>query len=235
MSSFKADVHFGGQEFKATPFFGAQAAGSDVGQSASAFEAGAGFGFSSTKNGSSEEGESQWTPEQVEALEQAAFARGEESARESNENSSRVCGILEAAARELAQVASTSITTNRGLLLALAMEIAQKWVAEELKLDPTLFAKALNRVIASCEPNDGATLFLHPSDRATLLEMEGERVSLWQDEYQLDIAEDEAIRPGMFRIEGPSQTIDGTDKGISDRLRDALDEAFEADLPEVTL
>jgi flagellar biosynthesis/type III secretory pathway protein FliH len=175
-----------------------------------------------------------WPPERIEALEQAAFARGAESARERNENEARVCELLERAARELAHISSTTIATNRGLLLGLAMEIAQKWVGEELKLDPSLFAQALNRVIADCETDDGARLRLHPSDHAVLLEMEAERVSIWLEVFHLEIVEDDAVSPGMFLLEGPKQSIDGTAGAICDRLRDALSLAFEAALPEAT-
>lgn len=234
MSSFRAGLHFGDHDFVPSPIFGVQAAGSSAGENASAFEVGVGFGLSAAKDGSKDAAVEEWTAERIEALEQAAFSRGVESARDSNQNALRVCGILEAAARELVHVSSTTIATNRGLLLGLAMEMARKWVGEELKLDPSLFAKALNRVITSCETTDGATLFLNPSDRAALVEMDEERVSIWLDQYRLDIAEDEDIQLGMFRIEGPGQTIDGTADSICDSLRDELSEAFAADLPEVT-
>jgi len=234
MSSFRADVQESEVEFKASAIFAAQSAGVHASEGASDFEASGGSGTSASAVEDHEAVEESWTPERIEALEQAAFARGVESARENNENESRVCEILELAGQELSHVSSTTIAANRGLLLGLAMEIAQKWVGEELKLDPSLFAQALNRVIAQCQSKDGARLRLHPSDHAILLEMEAESVSNWFEAFRLEIIDDDAMAVGMFRIEGPEQTIDGSADAICDRLRDAMNVAFEAPLPEVT-
>ncbi len=234
MSSFRADVSFTATAFIPSPIFAVEVAGLRGSDGALAFEAGSGRESSSPTGEGADLAVQTWTQEEVDALEQAAFSRGVESAREANQDASRVCGLLEEAARELLHVSSTTIASNRGLLLGLAMEIAQKWVGEELKLDPSLFAQALNRVITASESRTGARLRLHPSDRATLITMEAESVSRWLDAYQLEIVEDDAISPGMFRIEAPEQTIDGSAEAICDRLRDALSESFEAALPEVT-
>jgi len=231
MSSFRADVDFAEHVFVPAPLIGLHSAKGDVGGNSSDFAAEASFGVSRATDGDG--AMSPATPEQIELLEEAAFQRGVESARESADALARVCGTLEDAARELERVASTSIMTNRDLLLNLAMEIAKRWVAEELKLDPALFAAGLERALAEFESNQGATLVLNPNDRATLLETESERVTGWQGQFQVDIAEDAELELGAFRIEGAGQTLDATAEAIGERLSDALAEALAADLPEV--
>lgn len=184
------------------------------------------------QDGSGQNALTEWTPERLEAFEQAAFDRGVASAREASDALARSCAVLEASAAQLKIVVSTSVVTNRELILSLAMEISEKWVAAELTLDPSLFGRALDRAIESCERIDGACLVLHPMDRETLISTQAERVALWSRDHALTIEEDASLESGMFRIEAGCQSVDGRFEAIRARLRDALSEAFEADLPE---
>ncbi len=167
-----------------------------------------------------------WTPERIEALEAEAFERGVASARASNAEAERVCALLEAAALELDRVAGTSITANRELMLSLAQEIAEKWVGAELRLDPSRFGEILNRVIADAPDMSGASLHLHPADRALLLSSDGEWVAAWTERHSITIEEDAAIGAGAFRIEGEHAGIDASAEAIRERLAVALREAL---------
>ena len=244
MSSFKPDVMVGGQGFRPSTILGAllesvpqvETGASEEGAGLAAYGAGIDFGTDSTSGGEAIAVHDNWTVEKVEALEQAAFQRGEESgtaqAQKSTVDLVRTCEMMEAAATELAHVASTSIAANRELLIDLAIEIAEKWVGGELRLEPTRFAGALDRAIESCDARSGATLLLNPADYELLLDAEPSRVAAWEEERSIKLVVDPSTELGMFRVEAPGQVIDGSTEAIRDRLKEALSLALDADVGE---
>ena len=233
MSSFRPSAPFIAPNFEPSPTYAAAAAIAEAGQGEAGSSRFVPNHLFKRAEESAEETPDAWTPERLEELEQAAFQRGVESARESGSEVDRVLETLNSAASGLEQVASTSISANRDLLLGLAMEISRKWVGEEFKLDPAIFGDALDRAIDSLTESEGAKLVLNPEDHAVLIAFDPERMASWQAEHGLRLDEDESLARASFRLEGQGQLIDGAAEAVLDRLRIALDEAFEANLPEV--
>lgn len=184
------------------------------------------------KAGRSAETHAAPSPQEISALEQAAFDRGVETARVESTRLESVCLALEAAARRLEAAAKTSVGANRDLVLLLAAEIAQRWVGAELTTDAAKFGVVLDRAIAACDASTGIRLELHAEDMARLEASDPDRIARWSESETIEIVSAVDLEPGAFRVEAGSETIDGRPEAIVAGLRDALVEAFDADWPE---
>ena len=172
------------------------------------------------------------TAEEIEALEQAAFARGVESARAANAALEATCRTVDAAVAELRAAAAARITENRNLVLDLAADLVRDWVQQELATDPSRQAALVDQALDGLELADGARLTLATPDLDRLREAAPEALARWT-EAGLGVEADEALSPGGFRVIAPTSTVEGDIDVALSRLRASLAPAVAASDPEV--
>jgi len=168
------------------------------------------------------------TPDQHAALERAAFEKGAASAAADVARCEAACAAFEAAASAMERASVRLLHESREAMLALAAEIARRWIGEELRLDPARLAGPLDRALAHCEGASAARILLHPESLAALEETLPERVAAWSGRLAVELAGDASLEPHGFRIETAAQSVDAGLDTLAPRLREALAAAFEA-------
>lgn len=220
MSSFEPDPRFG------TPTFRPLRPGAP---------AGAGFvgagGRSARVEGPAKPAAEACTPEQHAALERRAFEQGVASAQADQLRCEQACEELEAAAAELGRVSLRVLFESREAIVELAAEIARRFVADELRLDPKRYAAPLERALADCVDATAATIFLAPEVLATLETTLPDWTERWSGKQAIVFGADPALEAGGFRIETATRSLDAGLEGLIPRVREALAAAFEAPAP----
>jgi hypothetical protein len=169
--------------------------------------------------------------ERLQAFEQAAFERGVESARIEAEGIARACDALDVAARHLERAATTSVGANRELVLALAGEIAERWLGAELSIAPERFGQVLDQAIEACGTTSEIRLGLHSEDLARVTEGQSDRVAGWQATRSIVLVAQGDLARGEFELQAGAETVDGRRDVILASLRDALSAALDVPPP----
>ncbi len=171
--------------------------------------------------------EGSWTREQVETLEREAFERGAESVREEAREEARRLAVarraLETAAARTQELRAGFESASRTPILELAIEIARRWVGEELRAVPERFVAALESALELAREHEPERIFLSPSDLERLGPEGADRLEGGQPEASLALLPDASLEAGEFRIEARTGLVDGRADAVCARLRQALD------------
>ena len=170
------------------------------------------------------------TPEEIAALEQAAFDRGVESARAEQDALASTCRTMDRAIAEWRAAISSLVTTHRRGVLDLTRELVARWVQAELVTDPEHYAAYLERALDGVADDDAIRLHLSPADRARLEASVPEALARWQDAGVTLTTEDE-LGEASFRIDTATAGIEGDLATLAERLRELLDPAISAPPP----
>ncbi|GEM_PF-6085110 len=182
------------------------------------------------------------SPEEIAALEQAAFDRGAESVRVDRAALASTCAAMDRAVEEWRSAASTLVTANRSLVLDLCRELVRHWVQAELVTSPEQYATYLDQALQDVREDSGVRLALAADDLTRLEEHASDALDRWR-EAGVEIAPDPALGLGSFTLETSSAGVDGRLGTIADRLRTALapataaplsDDATVADAPDTS-
>lgn len=172
------------------------------------------------------------SPEEIAALEAAAFDRGVAAERVSTDRLIRACETLESAAKDLDRLSLEALAANRESIVELALTIASSWVGKSLEADSSLYAEVLERALATSEEESAHRLYLETSDLARLESEAGDRVAIWRDRYRLELVADPELGLGAFRIEAGGAAIDGRPERVCQGFREQLATSIAAATPE---
>lgn len=171
-------------------------------------------------------------PEEVEAREAEAYARGLAEGRAEAASVDAACAALDRAAERLSAAGAAALAANREGLIALAGAIARRWVGRELENSPDAFVALLEEAIARLPDDDRPRIRLAPADAervaAAVEEVEGATAPRWR------IVPDAAIAAGEFLVEGESTLIDGRAKAVLADLASHLADAVDAPHPDAS-
>ncbi|MFK7898857.1 MAG: FliH/SctL family protein [Myxococcota bacterium] len=169
---------------------------------------------------------------QLEEIEAAAYARGEEAAQQAALGLEAACAAIENAGLELARAAASDLASNREGTLALAAEMAQAWVGQALRSDSALMGSVLDGVLSEIRTEEDAQVFLSPKALDAFAAQEAERVTSWTEKFGVALRSDPKLGDAEFRVETAMHHVDGRLEAVRARLIEALSEAVEAAPPE---
>ena len=171
-------------------------------------------------------------PEEVEAREAEAYARGLADGRAEAASIGAACAALDRAAERLSAAGAAALAANREGLISLAAAIARRWVGQELESSPDAFVGLLEDAIARLPEDDRPRIRLAPADAervaAAVVEADGTTAPRWR------IVPDAAIAAGEFLVEGESTLIDGRAKAVLADLASRLADAVDAPRPDAS-
>ena len=173
------------------------------------------------------------TPEEIAALEQAAFDRGVATAQAEQSSLDAICAAMDSALAEWQTTTSTLLTKNRRHVLALTETLVRHWVGVELETSAETYAAYLDRALEGLDEATSIRLVVSASDLARLESHAGDALTHWQN-AGVEIAAEADAAPGSFRIETPSAEILGDLDRISARLAEVLAPAIATAAPEAT-
>lgn len=172
------------------------------------------------------------TPEEVEALEQAAYARGLAAAEAESGRIEAACAALEGAAAQWEALTASGVAAWQAGLLDLAATIARRWVDAELRIAPERLAAIVERAARSIEASDPFVCALHPEDHASVVAVWGERDRSDIPLEAMRFEADAGLAPGEFRLTTGATGIDGRFAAIAHELDARLQAALEEAPPE---
>ena len=173
------------------------------------------------------------TPEEIAALEQAAFERGVESARAEQHALQATCQAMDEAIAAWRATTSSLLTANRAQVLDLARELVAHWVQAELSIESDRYAGYLDRALEGVRDDEAVRIFVSEADLARLEANAPEALERWRT-GGASVATDPALGEASFRIDTAAAAIEGDLDVLADRLRALLDPAVSAEAPGST-
>ena len=138
-------------------------------------------------------------------LREEAFAAGrEEGLREAVARLEPGARALQRAAAELAAQRVSWLRAQRGLLVELAVSVAERIVGESLAADPERIGRRLASVLEASEPNEPAVVSLNPQDHAAIAGLPG----VAPNGDTVELVADTSLAPGDVSVSQGATTID---------------------------
>ena len=103
-------------------------------------------------------------------------------------------------------------------IIALALETAERIVADEIKAAPSRLQKIYARVLRSAQGLEGATVYVHPEDRA-VFDIDGTAAT-----HEFSVETDAAVGRGGCRIAGRIGEVDASIDALIEAFRETLEE-----------
>jgi len=112
-------------------------------------------------------------------------------------------------------------------ILELAVKIARKAVAGELKTNRDVILQLVSSALAECSEKKGAVIRVSPEDRDYLNENAERLAQLAEGADEAEIRPDAAMKPGDCIIETPLGSIDAGAETRLEKIEEALKEEYE--------
>ena len=123
-------------------------------------------------------------------------------------------------------------------LVELALQIAKKVVAEEIKLSKNVIKNIVQAALNESEVQGKIYLYLHPDDYKFLLNSKADLELYLNDEQTLVIRNNSEMKPGSIYVESDEEIISRSIEDQFEKLEDSLNEQIEnrhAHLSEVDI
>lgn len=112
-------------------------------------------------------------------------------------------------------------------ILELAVRIARKAVAGELKTNRDVILQLVSSALAECSEKKGAVIRVSPEDYEYLDENMERLAQLSEGADELDIRPDGSMKPGGCTVETPLGSIDAGAETRLEKIEEALKEEYE--------
>jgi len=162
-------------------------------------------------------------------MEQAAYARGfadgqRDGATTADARLVAARRAVEGTAKALAEARAGLTAEIEETVTVVALAIAQRLVARELRADPTAIAELVRRTIAALPPSAPPTVRIHPEDLAAL---DNAEPSAADSSRSVDVEwiADASVERGGYVVETPQRVLEArltaVFRDLYERLRDA--------------
>lgn len=152
-------------------------------------------------------------------LREEAFAAGrEEALREAAARLEPTVRALQRAAAELAGQRVSWLRAQRGLVVELALSLAERIVGESLAADPERIGRRVASVLEASEPNEPAVVTLSPQDHAAVAGLPG----MTPAGGALTLVADPSLAAGDVSVSQGATTIDARISTLLAEARELL-------------
>jgi flagellar assembly protein FliH len=166
--------------------------------------------------------------QEAEAIAEEAWQRGYAEGMEAAAAQNR--SILEEAEKIKQNAAEEYEMILAGMeadILELAVRIARKAVAGELKTNRDVILQLVSSALAECSEKKGAVIRVSPEDYDHLNENMERLAQLSEGADELDIRPDGSMQPGDCTVETPLGSIDAGAETRLEKIEEALKEEYE--------
>lgn len=160
--------------------------------------------------------------QQAEAVVQAAHAEGEaikedarrqgyhEGLQQAEKEAQEIRRQAQQVLQQAEQIRQQTFDRMEQEIIALAVEMAEKFLATQLRLDEEIVLDTAKEALKLVRDREQVTLYVHPQEADLYLGSKQELEQILSDRAQLSIILDEQVKPGGCLVQSEQGMVDAT-------------------------